>query len=60
MAEDKGNTGSFGHSGDHEADHGTHEAPPSPKHHKKDSKKYVAFRSDEDDSSELEVDEAPR
>ena len=35
------------------------DAAPSPKHHKKDTKRYVAFHSDEQDSSEVE-EETPR
>ena len=57
MAEEKGNPGAYG---DQDGNENGHEATPSPKHHKKDAKKYVAFRSDDDDSSEFEVDETPR
>ena len=61
MADDKGNPGSHGHaSRDQDGDQNGHEAPPSPKHHKKDAKKYVSFRSDDEDSSEMEVDETAK
>jgi len=61
MADDKGNAGSHGHSSrDQDGDQNGHEAPPSPKHHKKDAKKYVSFRSDDEDSSEMEVDETAK
>ena len=61
MAEDQGGAGSYVHSsGNQDGDQNGHEAPPSPKHYKKDTKKYVSFRSDEEDSSGMEVDETPK
>lgn len=58
MAEEKGTAVVY--SGENDGDQTGHETQPSPKHHKKDAKKYVAFRSDDDDSSEFEVDETAR
>ena len=56
MSEDRGSATAYGFSGDQDDEQ---ELPPSPKHHKKDTKRYVAFRSDEEDSSEVDFEENP-
>ncbi len=54
MTDDKNHGAIYGFSGEQVDDQGHYDAPASPKHHKKDSKRYVAFHSDELDSSEVE------
>ena len=61
MAEDKATAVSqITSSGNQDSDQHVHEGPITPKHYKKDVKKYVSFRSDEEDSSEVEVDESAK
>ncbi|XP_065062733.1 ralA-binding protein 1-like isoform X2 [Rhopilema esculentum] len=57
MAEERDSTG---YAVDQDDNQSGFEPPQSPKHHKKDTKRYVAFRSDDDESSEFEVEETPR
>ena len=57
MSEDRGSGAAYGYSGDQDDEQ---DLPPSPKHHKKDTKRYVAFRSDEEDSSEVDFEDNPR
>lgn len=54
MTEEKSHA--YGHSGEQGDDESHPDIPASPKHGKKDSKRYVAFHSDEMDSSEVDED----
>eukprot|EP00794_Sanderia_malayensis_P012280 gene12280-13545_t len=61
MTDDKAHGAAYGYGAEQGDEQAHFDAPASPKHHKKDTKRYVAFHSDEIDSHSSEVeDETPR